>query len=453
MISLSLLETAGVLEAKLDGEDLRYMGVTTDSRNVLPGSLFVAIEGERFDGHDFVNAAADNGAPAALVSKARAFSVPTLRVDDTIAALGKLAGHWRGRFKAPLIAVTGSNGKTTVKEMLAAILRRSHKVLATKGNLNNEIGAPLTLAELDETHQRIIVELGANNPGEIGRLTRISRPSVGVITLCAPAHLEGFGSLEGVARAKGELFSEMPADASAVINADDEFASLWSRMAGERRILRFGLDNDADVFGEWQPAGAGGALSVRAPVGRFDVRLAFPGRHNGANALGAAAAAIAVGASSEDIRLGLESAQPVFGRLQMKRAPGGAAIIDDTYNANPHSLKAGLEVLADQSSRRWLVLGDMAELGGDAAGYHEDAGRMAREMGVGRLFAVGELSRLAAERFGEGSLHFDSQDALIEALRAELTGDETVLVKGSRSMGMERVVNALTGKERACCSS
>ncbi|HSS63903.1 MAG TPA: UDP-N-acetylmuramoyl-tripeptide--D-alanyl-D-alanine ligase [Gammaproteobacteria bacterium] len=447
MISLGLMETAGFLDATLRGNDARYVGVSTDSRNVLPGSLFVAIEGERFDGHDFVDAAAGQGALAALISKARRFPLPTIEVDDTVAALGKLAGHWRSRFKVPLTAITGSNGKTTVKEMLATILERSHEVLATKGNLNNEIGAPLTLCGIDQTHEQIIVELGANHPGEIARLTRMSLPSVGVITVCAPAHLEGFGSVQGVARAKGELFSEMPADACAVINADDAFAPLWAELAGARRKVRFGLHKDADVFGQWQPAGSGGALRIQSPVGRFEARIAFPGKHNGVNALGAAAAAIAVGASAEDIRLGLESARPVSGRLELKRGPGGAAIIDDTYNANPHSLKAGLEVLADQPEQRWLVLGDMAELGSDAARYHEEAGRMARELGVDRLYTVGELSRLAAERFGRHALHFDSQDGLIAALRSELNGNAAVLVKGSRSMGMERVVAALTAKE------
>ncbi len=447
MISLGLLETARVLGASLDGADLRYVGLSTDSRNVLPGSLFVAIEGEQFDGHDFVDAAAVNGALAAVISKARRFSLPTIRVDDTIAALGKLAGHWRSRFKAPLIAITGSNGKTTVKEMLASILGRSHKVLATKGNLNNEIGAPLTLAQLDSSHEQIIVELGANHPGEIARLTRMSQPSVGLITLCAPAHLEGFGSVEGVARAKGELFSEMPADACAVINADDAFAPLWGGLAGERRKIRFGLEKEAEVCGQWKPAGNGGALSIRSPLGNFEARIAFPGKHNGSNALGAAAAAVAAGASVEDIRLGLESARPVSGRLELKRGTGGAAIIDDTYNANPNSLKAGLEVLTGRAAQRWLVLGDMAELGPDAARYHQEAGKMARDLGVDRLYTVGALSRLAAERFGDDAFHFDSQDALIDALRGDLGKDVTVLVKGSRSMGMERVVSAVTGEE------
>jgi UDP-N-acetylmuramoyl-tripeptide--D-alanyl-D-alanine ligase len=447
MITLSIGESARVLGAKVEHSNVRYVGVSTDSRKVVPGSLFVAIEGEHFDGHDFVDAAAAQGAVAAIVSKARRFSLPTIQVEDTIAALGKLAGHWRGRFKAPLTAITGSNGKTTVKEMLASILRRSHKVLATKGNFNNEIGAPLTLAELDGSHEQIIVELGANHPGEIARLTRISVPSVGLITVCAPAHLEGFGSVEGVARAKGELFSEMPADACAVINADDAFAPLWAMLAGKRRKVRFGLEKGTDVFGHWQPASGGGALRVESPVGSFEVRIAFPGKHNGANALGAAAAAIAAGASADDIRLGLESAKPVSGRLELKRGLGGAAIIDDTYNANPNSLKAGLEVLSGEDAQRWLVLGDMAELGSDAPRYHEEAGQMARELGVDRLYTVGTLSRLAAESFGEDAVHFDSQDGLIDALRSELNGDATVLVKGSRSMGMERVVAALTGEE------
>lgn len=447
MITLHLGEAARVLGGKVDNGDLRFVGVSTDSRKVLPGSLFVAIEGERFDGHDFVDAAASQGAAAALVSKAGRYPLPTIQVKDTIAGLGKLAGDWRGRFNTPLTAITGSNGKTTVKEMLASILRRSHKVLATKGNLNNEIGAPLTLAEIDGSHDQIIVEMGANHPGEIARLTRISVPSVGLITVCAPAHLEGFGSVEGVARAKGELFSEMPADACAVINADDTFAPLWTELAGTRRKVRFGMDRRSDVCGRWKSAAGGGALRVQSPVGSFDVHIAFPGKHNGANALGAAAAAIAAGASAEDIRLGLESAKPVSGRLEPKRGRGGAAIIDDTYNANPHSLKAGLDVLSGEETHRWLVLGDMAELGSDAARYHQEAGRMARESGVDRLYTVGTLSRLAAETFGADAVHFDSQDDLIDALRGELNGSATVLVKGSRSMGMERVVAALTGEE------
>jgi len=446
VLSLTLKETAGILDAVLDGHDLSYVGCSIDSRNVRNGSLFIAIEGERFDGHDFVEAAANQGALAALISQARRFSLPTIRVDNTIAALGKLAGHWRSGFSVPLIAITGSNGKTTVKEMLAAILKCSHRVLATRGNLNNEIGAPLTVASLDDSHEHVIIELGANHPGEIGRLTRMSQPSVGVITLCAPAHLEGFGSEEGVARAKGELFAEMPADGCAVINADDSYASLLQGMAGNRRCIRFSLQKNVEVSGEWHAAGAAGELRIRTPVGDLDARIAFPGKHNGANALAAVAGAVAVGASVDDIQAGLESARPVSGRLQSKSAANGAAIIDDTYNANPSSLKAGLEVLAACDTPRWLVLGDMAELGKDAEKYHQDAAEIARHHHVSRLFTTGDLSRLAAERFGRGAAHFDSQDALVDALQSELPADATVLVKGSRSMGMERVVTALTGE-------
>lgn len=445
MISLSLRQAAGILGARLEGDDLRFTGCSTDSRSVSAGNLFVAIEGDRFDGHDFVDAAGRQGALAALVSKARKFSIPTLRVDDTIAALAKLAAYWRKKISVPLIAITGSNGKTTVKEMLAAILGRSHNVLATRGNLNNEIGAPLTLLSANESHDRIILELGASHAGEIGGLTRMSRPDVGVITLCAPAHLEGFGSPEGVARAKGELFTEMPESGCVVINADDSYAPLWKALAGSRRCIRFGMERDAEVTGKWRPYDGGGEVQMRTPVGELDVRIAFPGKHNAANAVAAAAAAVACGAPLEDISAGLEAAQPVSGRMQYKRAANGAAIIDDTYNANPSSLEAGLAVLAACKNSRWLVLGDMAELGERAADYHREAGENARKLGVQRMFTTGELSRLAAEQFGDGATHYDSQQALIDALNAELTADSTVLVKGSRSMGMERVVSALIG--------
>ena len=445
MISIGLHQAAGILGAGIDGEDILIHGCSTDSRSLCAGNLFVAIEGDRFDGHDFVDAAGQRGAPAALVSKTRNFSIPTLQVDDTIGALAKLAAYWRERISVPLVAITGSNGKTTVKEMLASILGRSNKVLATRGNLNNEIGAPLTLLAADQSHQRIILEIGASHAGEVGRLTRMSRPDVGVITLCAPAHLEGFGSREGVARAKGELLAEMPQSGCAVINADDAFAPLWRDLAGSRRCIRFGMERDAEVTGKWRTQEAGGRVQMRTPVGALDIRIAFSGKHNAANALAAAAAAVACGASLEDIAAGLQAAKPVAGRLETKRAANGAAIIDDTYNANPSSLEAGLAVLADCKSGRWLVLGDMAELGEQAADYHREAGEQARKLGVQRMFTTGELSRLATERFGDGATHYHSQQALIDALRAELPAQTTVLIKGSRSMAMERVVSALTG--------
>ena len=445
MIRLGLKQAAGLLGTQFDGIDLQLNGCCIDSRNVIAGSLFVAIEGDRFDGHDFVDAAGQQGALAALVSKARAFSIPTLQVDDTIEALAKLAAFWRRKLSIPLIAITGSNGKTTVKEMLASILRRSQNVLATKGNLNNEIGAPLTLLSANESHSRIILEIGANHPGEIARLTKMSRPDVGLITLCAPAHLEGFGTPEGVARAKGELFTEMPDTGCVVINADDSFAPLWRELAGLRRCLQFSMNKAADVTGEWRGRDTGGEIEIHTPIGELNARISFAGKHNGANAVAATAAAIACGASLDDIAAGLESATPVPGRMQIKRATNGAAIIDDTYNANPNSLEAGLAVLEDSAAARWLVLGDMAELGPVAADYHRAAGDSARQHGVHRMLTTGSFSRLAAERFGDGATHFDSQEALIDALRAELTADATVLVKGSRSMAMERVVSALTG--------
>ena len=444
MIRMRLGEAAAALGLRAAGEDVAFHGVGTDSRTVSRGALFVAVRGPRFDGHDFIGDARRRGAAAALVERAPSEPIPFILAGDPVRALGQLAAAWRSRFRdLLLVGVTGSNGKTTVKEMTAAIFRTSGPVCATRGNLNNEIGVPLTLCDLDAGHHAAVVELGANHRGEIAALTTLARPSVGVVTQCAPAHLEGFGSIEGVARAKGELIEHLPGDAAAVINADDPYAGLWRELAGRRRCTSFGAGAEADVRVRATSGAAGRRVLLDTPAGEIAIDLALPGAHNALNAGAAAAAAIAAGAGLAAVRDGLAAVRPAKGRLESKRGPRGAEILDDTYNANPASLHAGLRVLAAKPAPRWLVLGDMAELGPDGASLHAEAGRRARSHGVERLLVLGDLSVEAARAFGGGATHFDDRGTLVERLREELPDGATVLVKGSRSMAMERVVDAI----------
>ena len=445
---MRLGEAAAALGVRAAGADVVFHGVSTDSRTTGRGALFVAVRGPNFDGHDFVGQAGARGAAAALVEREPDAPIPFVLARDSVRALGELASGWRRRFRdLVLVGITGSNGKTTVKEMVAAIFRTLGPVSATRGNLNNEIGVPLTLCALDAEHRTAVVELGANHRGEIATLTALARPAVGVVTQCAPAHLEGFGSIEGVARAKGELFEHMPDDAVAVVNADDRYADLWRELARPRRCVSFGAGADADVRVRTTTGEGIGCVSLDTPAGSVDLELALPGVHNAYNAGAAAAAAIAAGASLGAIREGLATVRPARGRLESKRGPRGAEIIDDTYNANPASLRAGLRVLRSKPAPRWLVLGDMAELGPDGASLHAEAGRHAKCHGVDRLMVVGELSVEAARAFGDGATHFADCASLVDRLRDELPDGATVLVKGSRSMAMERVVEAIA--ERA----
>lgn len=443
-IRASLSEVAAWVDGRVIGNDVAFKGVSTDSRAVAQGSLFIALKGERFDGHGFLAQAAAQGASAALVERPVEAALPQLVVADTRAALSRLATCWR-RSGLPLIAVTGSNGKTTTKELLSAILAQDGAVLSTRGNLNNDLGVPLTLLRMEDQHRWAVVEMGANHPGEIAQLTRIATPQVSVITNAASAHLEGFGSLEGVALAKGEIYEGLGEDGTAVINADSSFFDLWRGIAGGRRVITFGFDNEAHISGT--PGGPDGELLIRTPNGSVPVRFALLGRHNAMNALAAAAVAHAVGIGLDAIKAGLESARPVHGRLEVKPGREGACLIDDTYNANPASLRAGLEVLATRQGRRFLALGDMRELGGQGPSLHAEAGRVARELGVERLFATGDLSRFSVEEFGEGGEFFESQEQLIAALARELGPQVTVLVKGSRTQHMERVIQALAREE------
>jgi len=445
MICGTLKEVARDLAGKLDGADGAFRGVSTDSRRIRAGQLYVALRGEKFDGHDFAADAQGHGAAGCVLETRLPLQCPQVLVSDTRRALGDLARSWRKRFKVPVLAVTGSNGKTTVKEMMACIMGQRVPVLATRGNLNNDIGVPLTLFEMGREHKAAVIEMGANHAGEIAYLAGIARPTVGVVTNAGPAHLEGFGSLQGVANAKGELFQSLGPDAVAVINADDAFAPLWRELAAPRRILNFGITADADVCaGNIETGDTGGQrFTLITPAGERAVQLRLAGRHNVSNALAAAAACLAAGADLDLIVEGLRQAGGVAGRLQMSRAFGGASLCDDTYNANPLSLRVALETLQAMGGENWLVLGDMGELGERGPELHRQAGRDARALGVVRLFALGELTRFSAETFGEGAEHFSDVEALISGLKKALAPGVRVLVKGSRAMRMERVVQAL----------
>jgi UDP-N-acetylmuramoyl-tripeptide--D-alanyl-D-alanine ligase len=443
----NLTDVARTLGATLVGADPGFAGVSTDSRALSVGQLFVALRGPQHDGHDYLDEAARRGAAAAVVERPAAAGLPWLRVTDTLSALGAMAAAWRARFELPVIAITGSYGKTTVKEMTAAIAASRGEVLATRGNLNNEIGLPLTLFGLDREHRAAVLELGANHAGEIARLTTICRPAVGVVTAAGPVHLEGFGSLEGVARAKGELFAGLPDDGVAVINCDDEFAPLWRELAGARRVVGFGLAPDAEFRAERirQSLDASGPVvefELVTPDGMREARLALAGRHNAVNALAAAAATWAAGWSLDEIVAGLARVTGVKGRMTLRKGRAGALVIDDTYNANPAALQAAIDYATALPGETWLVLGDMRELGPASAELHAAAGRYARERGVTRLYAHGPESAAAAGAF-EGARHFEAPEALVRALKAELRGGVNLLVKGSRSMRLETVVEAL----------
>jgi UDP-N-acetylmuramoyl-tripeptide--D-alanyl-D-alanine ligase len=367
-------------------------------------------------------------------------------VPDALAALQAAARTWRARFSLPVIAVTGSNGKTTTKQLLAALFAQRGAVLATRGNLNNHIGVPLTLLELRQTHRTAVIEMGANHPGEIARLTELARPDVGVITQAGDAHLEGFGSRKGVARAKGELFAGLPEQGVAAINADDEYAPLWRDLARGRRIS-FGIVQPADVRARAISATAQGSrLRLEVPGGAADLHLPLPGRHNVMNALAAAACGVALGLDATAIAQGLEQVQSAQGRVAWKTTTAGARLIDDSYNANPTSMRAGLEWLAQQPGRRWAVLGGMAELGPDSARLHQDCGRAARQLGIDRLLLLGAEAADYARGYGADAECFASLDALVGRIAAEPGADLTLLVKGSRSARMERVVAALCGE-------
>ena len=419
----------------------RVNSVSIDSRTVEADQLFIAIKGERFDAHDFVTDLAGK-AGAALVDRVIDCELPQIVVPDTRVALSKFAAAWRQRFDLPLVALTGSNGKTTVKEMLSAVLAVKGSVLATIGNLNNDLGVPLTLLRLRESHEYAVIEMGANHFGEIAFLTNIGKPDVAILNNAGASHLEGFGSVEGVSRAKAEIFQGLDDTGIAIINADDDYADYWQGCVADKRVISFGMDNAAMVQGTALPTGM---LVLLHDGESVEIDLALLGRHNQRNALAAASAAIAVGASLSDIKQGLESLKPVKGRLTPLKGLNNIRLIDDTYNANPSSMKAAIDVLADFSAdTQVLVLGDMGELGEDVVSLHAGLGTYAKEKGIHKLFCLGTHSVAAAESFGDDAAHFTDLEPLLDAFKPIINDQATtVLVKGSRSMRMERVEEAL----------
>lgn len=446
MLNLRLGEVALWTRGRLFGADAVIDAVAIDSRRIAPGTLFVALKGEHADGHDFVAAAAANGATAALVARRAETVLPQVLVDDVLLALGDLASAVRAQRRARVVGITGSSGKTTVKGLLAAILARRGVTHVSAGNYNNEIGLPLTLLAMPADAEYAVLEMGAGKPGDIAYLAAIARPQVALVTNIAPAHLERMGSVDGIAATKGAMYQALPADGIAVINADDAYAGFFAGLAGSRRVLRFGLGSAVEVGAAGLAlAAAGSHFRLMTPAGAVAVRLPLPGRHNVHNALAAAAVATALDIPLADIVAGLETASAVPGRLVRRAMAGGWTLIDDTYNANPGSAAAAIAVLALSGGETWLVFGDMAELGAGAEALHAAVGAQARAAGIGRLFTVGRLSRAASAAFGDAGAHFDDQAALIAALRDALHAGVTCLVKGSRSSGMERVVAALTG--------
>lgn len=443
----NLSEMADALTGQLLGADCEISGVATDSRSPCPGQLFVALQGERFDAHDYLADAVAHGAAACLVSRADTLppGVSAVVVADTRRALGQLAAAWRRRFPIPVVAVTGSNGKTTTKEMIAAVLKAGfgEQVLATQGNLNNDIGLPLTLLGLTPEHRAAVVEMGMNHPGEIAYLTRIAQPTVALVTNAQRAHLEGMGDLDGVAREKASIYEGLGPNGIALINADDAYAGLWRALNSGRQTMEFSLEHVAQVSGEAHLHGLETQLTLRAEGGSCSLNLQACGRHNASNALAAAAAGLAVGLTLPIVARGLAGFAGVKGRLQRLPGPRGSILLDDSYNANPDSVRAGIDVLAATVGRKCLVLGDMGEIGAASAQYHDEIGGYAKSMGVDRLYALGEASRQAVRNFGEGARHFKTPESLAQFLLDDLDAGTTVLVKGSRFMKMERVLAAL----------
>lgn len=447
---MKLSEAATALNAALLGDDAVFGSVGSDSRNIEAGQLFVALKGANFDGNAFAAAAINTGAAAVLVSDAATTARPALVVDDTHRALGELAKYWRSKFSAPVIGVTGSNGKTTTKEMLTAILAAAtgdvNKVHATYGNLNNDIGLPLTLLKIKPSHEYVVAEMGMNHLGEIDYLTHIAKPNVAVINNANTAHIGELGSRENIACAKGEIFAGLQDGGVAVINADNDFADYWKTLNTGRKVVTFGLHQPSDVTASYKEQAGVSQVNLTTPNGQVGFELKVEGVHNISNALAASAAAYALGISNADIAAGLQNFGGVYGRLQRKAAMNDAVLIDDTYNANPDSMKAAIDVLAKQAGEKILVLGDMGELGADAEKMHAEIGAYAKASGLAKLYCLGELSKAMVTAFGVGAQHFESPEAVAAAVLPQLNNNSIVLVKGSRFMRMERVVSLLVAK-------
>lgn len=448
MMVRTLASVAKHVDGQLIGPDCRFDEVSTDTRKNIRGSLFVALRGENFDGNDYVAAAASAGAVGALVSRRADVALSQVKVDDTRRAFAAMASSWRRTFNVPIVAVTGSAGKTTARALIAAIVGVDRQICTTQGNFNNEIGVPITLMRMQPGDAAAVIELGANHAGEIDYLARMVRPDVALITNAGSAHLEGFGSLDGVAAAKGELLDHLSEDGTAVLNADDEYFAQWRARAGARRVLSFALDVPAEcsVAGEIRSFAGGSEFSLRLPdASVIAIRLALPGRHNVRNALAAAACAFALGISGAQIAAGLAGARPQTGRLREHSGIAGSRIIDDSYNANPSSARAALDYLAQFDGERIFVLGDMGELGTEAGSLHAELGEYARSK-CDRLITIGTLAAHAAATFGDRAQSFDDVATVVNRLGAELSANTIVLIKASRAMQLERLAAALSAE-------
>lgn len=442
---MRLSEIALATKGKVLGADVEINSVGTDSRAIESGQLFVALKGENFDGHDYAAQSLQQGACAVMVSQEVAG--PAVLVKDTRLALGDLSAYWRNKFSMPVVAITGSNGKTTVKEMLASILKVAAgddaKVLATQGNLNNDIGLPLTMLKIEQQHEYAVLEMGMNHRGEIRYLTKLAKPNVALVNNAGSAHIGELGSYEAIAEAKGEIFEGLAKDGIAIINADDVFADFWKKLAAQNKQMTFGLNQQANVSARYQLNVMNSNIEMTTPIGNVNFDLPAPGEHNVRNALAAATAALALNVPLNKIAEGLTHFAGVKGRLQSKAGFAGAKVIDDTYNANPLSMKAAIDVLAGNQGTRIFVMGDMAELGDDAAEMHAEIGAYAKAAKIQTFYALGQLTPEATKAFGASGKHFESVETLVDALRKEMNSNVTVLVKGSRSARMERVVDLI----------
>lgn len=442
---MKLTEIAKIIGATVPKQDIEISSISIDTRELNSGQLFIALKGEQFDGHAFLEKAVEKNAAAVIVADDVSLPIPSLKVADTRVALGKIAANQRDIYQIPVIGITGSCGKTTTKTMLASILSRMGPTLAPEKSFNNDVGVPLTLLKLNSNYQYAVIEIGANHPGEVAYLSGIAKQNVAVITNVAPAHLAGFGTIEGVARAKGEIYEKLSDRDFAIINNDDVFASTWLQKLTTKSVLTFGIKNQADVMAKNIRLDEDGkpSFDVVYPGGNLAIHLPILGMHNVMNALAAIAAAHAVGANAQAIVRGLAEVEPVSKRLIRYKGQSGSLIIDDTYNANPLSVNAALETLTHGNGEKIFVFGDMAELGPDEEKFHAEVGKNARRLGINKIYACGKLSHLTVDAFGDNGFHYKDQASLIAALRNSLHEKAVVLIKGSRSSKMENVVQAL----------
>jgi UDP-N-acetylmuramoyl-tripeptide--D-alanyl-D-alanine ligase len=442
MMKMSLAEIANKLSLGSPSKDAVFTGLSKDTRTLKPGNMYIAIRGEKFDGHEFVDDAFKKGASAALVDNAILSDVPQLIVKDTLDVLGKIGTLWRNQFSPIFIGVTGSNGKTTLKNMIASICQAAvgvDAVLATEGNLNNNIGVPLMLSRLTSQHRYAVMEMGMNHFGEIEYLTHMVRPTVAVINNAAESHLEGLKNVAGVAKAKGEIFLGLQKNGTSILNRDDAYFDYWKNLVSKHKVMTFGLENSADVsaiiFENY--------FQLKSPQGDIDIHLPLLGRHNVMNALAASAVALSLNIDLKHIKKGLETIEPAHGRMEQHVLENGARVIDDTYNANPFSLNAAFKTLATFSGTKIMVLGDMKELGDNTKEMHFNSGKKMREAGIDLLFTLGELSAETTKGFGDNAKHFVDRESLVAAVKPLLKNGVTVLVKGSRSMKMELILSRL----------